>query len=53
MNGITKYTKNLALLYSILKGRHVQRPNKYKIYTNILRPIFMYESKMQSLIFKI
>ena len=42
---IAKYSKNLGLLYPLIKEKHIPEKVKIQIYTTILKPILLYGSE--------
>lgn len=49
MNRISKYTKNVAALYPLLREKNIPRCVKTSIYTSILRPTLIYGSETWTL----
>jgi hypothetical protein len=49
LNRITKYTKNVAALYPLLREKSIPRKVKTSIYTSILRPTLIYGSETWTL----
>jgi len=49
LNRISKYTKNVAALYPLLREKSIPRKVKMSIYTTILRPTLIYGSETWTL----